>query len=625
MSETDFRAASKKPHFAVHSLRSRRGAMTIQYDAGEMTGWCGLPRLLLRWNGTVLHGAVLGPMFWLSNLLHVAMLILSGKIPIYIPSNSSDTDAEWVPWDAMEIPALDWRAAVISLSLLFFFIVFYGNSSYQRFFQLYGHTVGIGGTTMEWVYMVKSQSARLVEPGRSTARWNATRYVLAATHVLYYSLHGEGLSDDEWEVIGSRGLLSQTEMEETKAYKGMKPFLVLSWALAEAEGILVAARPVDLDGMGLATTAMREEILMSQFREVVFKFRGHCGQIVNLLKQPVPFPYFHLLNVILAMQLLLIGYGLATFRSLAWGFSLVIMVFITVVLLGMRGLAVQLSNPFGNDSVDFEIEQFMAGAYNNAKAHLSAKDHPPLVTTKPAAKGLINPLAAGTTEEQSKRLAAAWKATPTDVGKIADDDRVFTKQFADAVASCFSGAATTGAGVAPAEGPSPPDDAKLAQLTVQEVRLAERESRLAEKERYLAEQAAYAAGFAAAAGGSVGSGPVGPVASRRAATPTEFMYPYVLPSERGTPAARAASAGPPLRIHPAAPGMAAGLPSGVAHPPQSHQKSPWAPTAATHLTVPTSPQTSSAADAHGHVKAARSPRPTAAERYQLSDGGSLHL
>ena len=33
-------------------------------------------------------------------------------------------------------------------------------------------------------------------------------------------------------------------------------------------------------------------------------------QIVNILKQPVPFPYFHLLNVMLFITLMFLGYAL---------------------------------------------------------------------------------------------------------------------------------------------------------------------------------------------------------------------------------------------------------------------------------------------------------------------------
>ena len=48
--------------------------------------------------------------------------------------------------------------ALVGLPLLFFFIVFYNNNSYQRYFQLYSHTVGMGAAAMEWTALVKSHS-----------------------------------------------------------------------------------------------------------------------------------------------------------------------------------------------------------------------------------------------------------------------------------------------------------------------------------------------------------------------------------------------------------------------------------------------------------------------------------
>ena len=75
--------------------------MTIEYDAGALTGWCGLPCLLSRWRGTIWHGAVLGPMFWLSMLTHVLWLVLGARLPVYIPAsdyNGTGGDLEWRQW-----------------------------------------------------------------------------------------------------------------------------------------------------------------------------------------------------------------------------------------------------------------------------------------------------------------------------------------------------------------------------------------------------------------------------------------------------------------------------------------------------------------------------------------------
>ena len=65
------------------------------------------------------------------------------------------------------------------------------------------------------------------------------------------------------------------------------------------------------------------------------------------------------------------------------------MAILSMVLIGMRGLAVQLSNPFGNDAVDFEIDKFMKSAQDNSIAMLQDA-RPPCATR--AAEGMANPL-----------------------------------------------------------------------------------------------------------------------------------------------------------------------------------------------------------------------------------------
>jgi predicted membrane chloride channel (bestrophin family) len=280
---------------------------------------------------------------------------------------------------------LPYSLAVISLPLLFFFIVFYNNNSYSRFYTLYGHTVGLGANTMEWTALVKLHS----DPTDRAGQWNAVRLLLAGMNILYYSLFGPGLDDGEWARIMERNLLSHEEVWRLKSYEGFKPFLAVCWALEEAQKLVNNKSKADKSMHYDLGQSIRAEHIHSQFREVAFSFRGHCGQIVNLLKQPVPFPYFHLLNIMLLVQLLLLAYAIACTPGNKPYFSIPIMVLVSIVLIGMRGLAVQLSNPFGEDSVDFEIESFMKGAYTNAVAHLKS-EKPETYNQVPA--GLSNPL-----------------------------------------------------------------------------------------------------------------------------------------------------------------------------------------------------------------------------------------
>ena len=118
----------------------------------------------------------------------------------------------------------------------------------------------------------------------------------------------------------------------------------------------------------------------------------------------------------------------------------------------MRGLAVQLSNPFGNDAVDFEIEKFMLGSYSNAVAHLRSADIVLDVFDLPPK--MRNPLSPTLTSKDEKAIKLAWEKSPEDVGQIKDDDRIFsdgfvnmfsgaTKGLTDTMSNAATGAAST--------------------------------------------------------------------------------------------------------------------------------------------------------------------------------------
>ena len=77
--------------------------MTIAYDASALSGWCGLPRLVVRYRGTILAGTLTGPLFWIANVTHLGLLFVAGRLgPIgtWIASNTThfpDVLDEFVP------------------------------------------------------------------------------------------------------------------------------------------------------------------------------------------------------------------------------------------------------------------------------------------------------------------------------------------------------------------------------------------------------------------------------------------------------------------------------------------------------------------------------------------------
>ena len=152
-----FRREEKKPHELP------------EYDT-NLYVW----ELMLSWKGTALPLVFKKPYYWLMVGLHVTMVVLEERV-------FPETDL---------FESVNGGVIAIPTSLLVFFIVFYASQCYNRFFTMFMHTVGIGGTSMVWVGLVKLH----VTTDRNV-QWNSTRYIMAATHVLYYDLD-RGMDED---------------------------------------------------------------------------------------------------------------------------------------------------------------------------------------------------------------------------------------------------------------------------------------------------------------------------------------------------------------------------------------------------------------------------------------------
>ena len=74
--------------------------------------------------------------------------------------------------------------------------------------------------------------------------------------------------------------MSQDEVATIKAYKGMKQFIPLCWALEHVRALL--AREGD------SHPDISRELIAHRFTDVTWAFRNHASQIINMVKQPVP-------------------------------------------------------------------------------------------------------------------------------------------------------------------------------------------------------------------------------------------------------------------------------------------------------------------------------------------------
>ena len=112
----------------------------------------------------------------------------------------------------------------------------------------------------------------------------------------------------------------------------------------------------------------------NDFQNCAYEMRGHCSQIYATLRQPVPFAYFHLLNLMVIINLLLLSYGMTGLANPA--LTIIVFAIVCVVFIGLRDLAVSMANPFGDDEIDFKFEKFLGSSYTTALAFLCDKHHP---------------------------------------------------------------------------------------------------------------------------------------------------------------------------------------------------------------------------------------------------------
>merc|ERR1711972_25485 len=85
-------------------------------------------------------------------------------------------------------------------------------------------------------------------------------------------------------------------------------------------------------------------------------FRDCQQQVRDILGLPVPFQYFHLLNMMIVINMLLWAYGMGCADSPLYT---LVFVFAELIFMGMMELASAFADPFGTDEVDFPVGSWL--------------------------------------------------------------------------------------------------------------------------------------------------------------------------------------------------------------------------------------------------------------------------
>jgi len=313
--------------------------MTVEYectDFNEIT-------CFFRWRGTVLPTVLCRAPIWALLMVHCVLLYLHKELG--------------VDWGMIvKGPAPD-DVSKVSTTFLVFFLVYYGGQCYARYYNMYTSCMDMAGAVQCWVGL-----CRVYFPHATPdILWNLCRHMVASVYFLYFELGGltsEGgrvITEAEWSVLFRSSLISANERKVLEKYRGSRFFLMQSWALRLA-----------VDQLGKPETCAGAD--MRELEKHALALREAGSDISNLLKQPVPFPMYHTLMLMMSVNLLVVSYALVEASTIM---SVPVFFIVCFVCLGLKETAIALSDPFGMDAVDFETDVFMARIMINTKELIS--------------------------------------------------------------------------------------------------------------------------------------------------------------------------------------------------------------------------------------------------------------
>eukprot|EP00960_Hanusia_phi_P031507 749332-Hanusia_phi.AAC.5 len=109
--------------------------------------------------------------------------------------------------------------------------------------------------------------------------------------------------------------------------------------------------------------------VISALKEEIINFRGVLGQIDNSLLFPMPFPYYHVVNLAMKIQLLFISYA-SLFMNSGKGslWSCFLFPVTAYLILGLVEVANNMADPFGDSDNDFNQPAIIKILYNESKS-----------------------------------------------------------------------------------------------------------------------------------------------------------------------------------------------------------------------------------------------------------------
>lgn len=296
---------------------------------------------LAPWSNPALLKIFLRFEFWFYLVTHVVLVALS--ITEVLPS----------------MP-VEWRACGSFQYFTTFFLTFYNDHCYRRYESLYFHCTKVMDSV---ILYVRELTVSFHHPSLWKHRLQASKYLLAACNLFFMGINGEKLNRKEWAEVVKKGLLTKKEAQMLIKYPGPEVVPVLTvWAMMCIGHALEQDAFHSRRNQKIAHVFNRLDNLMVQMMQ---SYRN----ISETMAMPIPFAYWHLMNLVFALNFFLLSLMLADLRI--W-LSIIPYTMALTTFMGLREVSNQLADPFGDDIVDFPLHKYLDHTFDQAACLLEA-------------------------------------------------------------------------------------------------------------------------------------------------------------------------------------------------------------------------------------------------------------
>eukprot|EP00930_Biecheleria_cincta_P054060 TRINITY_DN3995_c0_g1_i5.p1 TRINITY_DN3995_c0_g1~~TRINITY_DN3995_c0_g1_i5.p1 ORF type:complete len:384 (+),score=60.16 TRINITY_DN3995_c0_g1_i5:1349-2500(+) len=330
----------------------------FDYDSQE----AGFFVVSMRYTNTVLPAVSKIPGFWIFFLVH--LFLWSNHRYEFIP-NFAEMVKEGGPL------FIDLGHLKIIGGITVFFEVFYTNQCYSRYFRMANTVNDIFQTAHK---ITLEQSTLLNKAGPQYSRLVA-RWIRAVLLLFFTELKHGPLQQSTWDEAVLHGLLRR---DEVTALIGLgmpaRNNRIAHWMMR------VTLSAYEADGKG-------PPVLMALMNRLIV-LRDDMNMLLQTHRTPVPFVYYHLLNSMICINCALWAFCMSAIQSV---FGPFIFLLASLLYIGMLEVAKAMSDPFGDDDVDFPLEVWYDKFIEGQREALSDYETPPTLFDEALKQELASP------------------------------------------------------------------------------------------------------------------------------------------------------------------------------------------------------------------------------------------